>query len=183
MMIKLLSNKPLSPKLPPLFNQRILPNHLSWQSPTPHIHWEIVIFMPSPPPPKQIEKTKITIDGKVTFHYPLSPTIFTLFTQRLTPDILPRQYPTPHIHWEIAVFIPPPPPRKEHKKPKITIDDKVTFRYPPLPKLQLTLPTMLSPNPLDIHSPTPHTHLETAINISTSHPTPKKWGKKHENWW
>ena len=62
---------------------------------------------------------------------PLNPTLFPLFPQRLLPDPLARQYPTPNIYWEIAIFTQPPPPPKKPKK--ITIDNKVTFHYPPAP--------------------------------------------------
>ena len=61
---------PLNPTLFLIFTYSLLPNSLARQSPTTHIHWEIVIFMPPPPPPKKQKKPKIAIGGKVTFPYP-----------------------------------------------------------------------------------------------------------------
>ena len=50
----------------PTFYQRFMHNNLARQSPTPHIHWEIAIFMQPPPLPKKLKNQKITIDDKVT---------------------------------------------------------------------------------------------------------------------
>ena len=81
--------------------------------------------------PKTLKKkTKRKITMKLLSTIPLYPTLFPLFPQRLLIDILDRQSPTTHIHWEIATFMPPPSPQN---KIKFTIDDKVTFHHPPAP--------------------------------------------------
>ena len=74
---------------------------------------------------------------------PQTPAIFTLFTQRLTQNTLARQYPTPHIHWEIAIFMPPPLPlKKPRKSQKLQLMIKLICTIPLSPKLHLPLSTI-----------------------------------------
>ena len=55
-----------------------------------------------------------------------------MFPQRFLTYSLAQKYPTPHIHWEIEIFMPYPPPQNK-KREKIIIDDEVTFHHPPSP--------------------------------------------------
>ena len=58
------STPPLYPTPPPPLSLTFLPNPLDWNSPTPHIHWEISISPPdpsAPTPPQKREKRKTII--------------------------------------------------------------------------------------------------------------------------
>ena len=105
-MIKLLSTIPLPPKLFPLFPQNITHNNLAWHSPTPHIHWEIAIFVPPAPPPKpprKIQKLQLVIN--LLSAIPLFLMLHPLLQAMISPDSLYLQSPNPHIHWETAINI------------------------------------------------------------------------------
>ena len=158
LMINLLSIITLSPLL-----QRPLPNilthdNLDQQSPTSHIHWEISInISKSPPTPKKTEKIwKLTIHLLSTTSLP--PTLSPLFIQRLPHNNLAPQYPTPHIYWEIAVFIPPQPPQKPRKSQKLQLAIKLLCTTPLPSTLHPLLPTMLPPKYLARQSPAPYIH-------------------------
>ena len=117
-MIKLLSTIPLHPKPFPMFLHVILWNYLDRQYPATHIHWEIAIFMPPLPLPKQNKKIqKLKSIVKLLSGIPLPPTLHPLIPMMLPPDPLARQSPTPHIHWEIAINISKPSqtPIKQNK--------------------------------------------------------------------
>ena len=62
-------------------------------------------------------KTKRQIMIKLFYTTLLYPKRFPLFPQSLPPDPLSCQSPTPHIHREITIFVPPlPPPNKQKRQ-------------------------------------------------------------------
>ena len=116
---------------------------------------------------------------KFLYTIPLHPTLFPLFPQGLTHNPLTWKSPTYHIHWEIAIFIPPPPPPKNPRKiQKLQWTMKLLSTNPMHPSLHPLPPTMLTPDSLARQYPTTHIHLETVISISKSPPTPTPPGKK-----
>ena len=136
--------------------------------------------MPPPPPPKNPwKRQKLHLMIKLPSNDSLLPTLFKMFPQRLIPDPLSFQSPTYHIHWEIAIFIPPPPPPKNPRKiQKLQWTMKLLSTNPMHPSLHPLPPTMLTPDSLARQYPTTHIHLETVISISKSPPTPTPPGKK-----
>ena len=74
------------------------------------------------------------IGGKFTYHYTSAPEFSPLFPQSLPHNTLSLQSLTTHNHQEIAIFMQPQPLPEKLENPKITIDDKVAFNYPPYPE-------------------------------------------------
>ena len=164
----------------------ILSYPLYWQSRTPHMHWEIAISISIlPPTPKQNREKTWKLIIKVLFNIPLPPELLPLFPQSLLHNNLARQSPTPHIHWEITIFMPPPP-KKNRKSQKSKLMIKLLLYILLSPMLHLPPPMMLPPNTLSQQSPTPHLRWKFSINISKLPQAPKKpgtidWCPRH--WW
>ena len=153
-MIKFISTIPLSQTLHLPLPTMLPPYPLVLQSPDPHIHWKFAINM-SKLLPTQKNREKLTI--KLISTTPLPPTRLPLFSQRLIHNTLARQFPTPHIHLEIANFIPPSPlPKKHRKSQKLQFMIKLLSAIPLHPKLHVSLPMMPPHNTLYQQSPTPH---------------------------
>ena len=136
MMIKLLSTTPLNLTLFPLFPQRLPPYPMALQSPAPHIHWKTAMFVPLPPSQK-----KITIGNKFTFHYHPAPDAFSNISSKasaLSPGSKVSNSPYSLIN---SNFNTTSITTKKIEKPKITIDYKVTFHYPPCPDISPAAPS------------------------------------------
>ena len=169
----------MTPTLRPPLPMMLPPDPLSRKFSTIHIYWEIAINISKSPQTQKNTKTwKLMI--KLLSTIPLYPVLSPLFPQRLPYNLLTQQSPTFPIHWEIAILCHLHHHQKPQKNPKITIDDQVTFRYPPAPNSSPA-------SPRDASAQSPGCKVSnfpySLRNYNQYFKTASNTKKKHENWW
>ena len=158
LMLKLLSAIPLPPTLHLSLPMMLPTDTLSRQSPTLHIHWEIVINMSKlPPTPKKTEKHEnwrwrcflLSPCPLLCFHcFPKGLcTISWIYSLQIPIFVEKSQY-LCHLHHR----------QKNRKIQKLQLIIELLSTIPLPPMIQPSLPTMLPPDPLYLQSPTPHNH-------------------------